>query len=377
MAKLRVTNNTQEIIDIFNEAIAKKISVTLWQKDDQYNRQITQGTIVEMNEDRLSINFDSQIEADSFSPELSSGLYFHTSFFNVLFKQDIISSDNKNITIKVPPSIRVRELRSHPRKYYNFSDRKEINYRKQGTHNLNDAPVMSILANLSEGGASFYIAKDKIKEFKINENISIASLHEFEHTPEDLTAEIKHISFNQKATMKMPELHTVGIQFNYILANEYIKIENIETVVTTGTINDIGELPRKKEKKEKQKKKKYNTIFIGLEKEEQERIINLIITQDQTTATLLIKNIAYIESLHSLTKRQQKILFEYVDAKVLGVSFRLCSMEFVKDFLFTCPSYLKKEIIEHMQTIRHFSIVSKAQVMLIKELNSLGLKKQD
>ncbi len=374
--RLRVSKRLDEIKKVFSEAIREQIPVTLWQKDAD-NRSITEGHIIDMSETDLKIQFIKKLEGLEFNPQIRSGLYFHTNFCNVLFKQEIKYIIEDLLVVTLPNEIRIRELRDFPRTYFKYEDKKEIRFTKIGFREFRDKAMTARMFNISDNGVSFFISGNLLSSFKVGDTIEVKYIEDVPDLPEDLEGEIRHVSFFKKASFNLPETHAVGVQFNYILGENPRKLNLKYKSPKEDDFGKIEKIKKKRAKKEKTREIKVirekPKFFLGHEKTEQELVLKIILNQNEEIGNKIIANNKALEYLQFINKKQQKMIIDYIEPKKLGACLKLSTKKVIDALLYGLPESDKKKIIDALQTSRHYSVVYKAQNVVLEELRALGI----
>lgn len=219
-SKLRTTSNYNEIIDVIRECCQKQNSVMVWQNPigvsaTDEERIISQGRMFHYNSSHSTITLEMDDNKNSFL-DLKHVLYVSSDEYVLLFKTDIINSDDEEVIIKVPHEMKVLERRTEPRTEIGADNRFKLDLQ------FEKKKIAANLINLSIGGAAILI-KGGAHIWSEGDSLTVSKICDV-HLAHSLKAEVRNIrSVELSENSKTYQGIRVGIQFESKLDNDTLE----------------------------------------------------------------------------------------------------------------------------------------------------------
>jgi hypothetical protein len=213
----RISTKRDEIIKILNLKFKENQEFTVWQKDSKTNERlfITEAKLssLDSTDGLFSIVLTNEHGKVLFQQNLDT--YFLLKGEDFVFKTKLSRDQEKNaISFQAPREVRLEEMRTAPRKYFQESECVNINVTFLNKDNDNEKVRASCkLFNISNGGVCIIISKETLSEINLKKEIVLEGLNFFLQLENIKKAIVRNARIHNKKTIKSDETFAIGLEF--------------------------------------------------------------------------------------------------------------------------------------------------------------------
>jgi len=336
----------------FESLVNNVTEFSLWQNFEDLRERYT-GVLTITGQENCTLKLDEKYKNAYGRINLQVPLFFHCEEEDILFKRDIFSINNGEISFKTPYEVKFRDRRISDRFYYKYQDFKDITYTVGASTEIKSA----ILTDVSTAGISFVVdqlERDKLKKDFV---LSIKSITDQE-IPEGHKAQIMSVlpfALSRESDSKMLR---IGCSF----------VESLDSI----TYKSIGSVIKKKQLKVKGLD---TDKFNGLHPEDYEKTIASIRSKNPQLAANIRDRVEDLDRLRYLTTEMKRQFLLNVNHDLLAASLRLSSKELILDLLSEVTDSIRDEFLEKLDIPKPASSINKAQdeiVSFIREKEKSG-----
>ena len=331
------TTFRSDIIQSFLTDLIDQSGVIVWQQMGE-KRLVCSAKFKNVAKSSCDIELSpSDLNNNTFN--LDTPIFVHAKMRDIVFKQQIGTLNDHNLTMELPQEILVGERRSSERFPYKVYDQKEVAF----FYEPENKSIRGILSNISQGGAAFLIEKKQHEMIENSTELFLSELigNKFESP---YRTEVRHVS---SVSIDAVEYWKVGVQF-----------KDGEHAIITDEI--------------KQKAKKVeglsSEVFCGLSDEEQTEKLNKIRSENEQLAKNIEKNLIELDRMRYLTDQMKSELLGSIDLDLLACALRLSNKELVYDLFYDSKKYMQEEFMDKLAVAKPASAVCKAQDSVVKFL---------
>lgn len=219
MEEYRISKSREEIVKCLEKKFEASGLFTVWQKNKNGEREfVIEAKLQSFNCDEGY--FALEISNENFHKADRSGeFYFLLQGHEFVFKSKMTIDQTKaEFRFQVPKEVRLKELRIHPRTYYQQEDKVSVGVvfrAKQVGHILAESiesqcPVL----NISLGGVCIIVSKETLSSIDLSKEIEISGLSFYEDLRSDMKAVVKNARVYIKKNFSNDEYYALGLQFS-------------------------------------------------------------------------------------------------------------------------------------------------------------------
>ncbi len=213
----RISTKRDEILKILNLKFKEHQEFTVWQKDLKTNERlfVTEARLSSLDsvDGLFSIILIDEHETISFKDNLDT--YFLLKGEDFVFKTKLSQDQKKGaISFQAPREVRLEEMRSAPRKYFEDNECANINVTFLNKDNENEKVRANCkLFNISNGGVCIIISKETLSEINLKKEIILEGLNFFHEVESTKKAIVRNARIHNKKTIKSDETFAIGLEF--------------------------------------------------------------------------------------------------------------------------------------------------------------------
>lgn len=341
--KLWSCYDSDYILERFDSLIANVVEFTLWQNFEDLREKYT-GVLINAGQENCTLKLDDKYKAAYGRINVQVPLFFHCESEDILFKRDIFSITDGEISFKTPHEVKFRDRRISDRFYYKYQDFKDITFTIGASDEVNSA----ILTDVSTAGVSFVVDQKDRDKLQKDFVLMIKSITDQE-IPEGHKAQIMDVQPFSLSRESDSKLLRIGCNF----------VESLDSI----TYKSIGSVIKKKQAKVKGLD---TDGFNGLNPDDFEKTLAAIRTKNPQLAANIRDRVEDIDRLRYLTTEMKRQFLLNVNHDLLATSLRLSSKELILDLLSEVTDSIREEFLEKLDIPKPASAINKAQDEIVK-----------
>lgn len=220
MEEYRISKSREEIVKCLEKKFEASGRFTVWQKNKNGDREfVIEATLQDFNgEDGY---FALLISDENFSKADKSGeFYFLLQGHEFVFKSKMTIDQIKGeYRFQVPKEVRLKELRIHPRLYFQQEDKISVGVvfkaKQQGNITAKDSiesqcPVL----NVSLGGLCIVVSKETLSSIDLSKEIEVSGLSFYDNLQSEMKAVVRNARVYIKKSFSNDEYYALGLEFS-------------------------------------------------------------------------------------------------------------------------------------------------------------------
>lgn len=219
MQQYRTSTKREEIIRIVQKKFEAGSTVTIWQKtpgtEERSFKCEAKFTSIDIYEGIFTVNIDPN-QAKCFNRDLETYFLFEDQGFVFKTKTSLyVSTKDSSRAFTFPQSVKLKELRIHPRTYFAIEDKRVVcvkfeNKNKNGPIHID---VSCPIYNISKGGICIIVTKETLSNVELSGAIELEGLSFFESLANELKAVVKNARVHSKKGITTDDSYALGLEF--------------------------------------------------------------------------------------------------------------------------------------------------------------------
>lgn len=220
MEEYRISKSREEIVKCLEKKFEASGRFIVWQKNKNGDREfVIEATLQDFNgEDGY---FALLISDEKFSKADKGGeFYFLLQGHEFVFKSKMTIDQIKGeYRFQVPKEVRLKELRIHPRLYFQQEDKISVGVvfkaKQQGNITAKDSiesqcPVL----NVSLGGLCIVVSKETLSSIDLSKEIEVSGLSFYDNLQSEMKAVVRNARVYIKKSFSNDEYYALGLEFS-------------------------------------------------------------------------------------------------------------------------------------------------------------------
>lgn len=208
---IKKASRPDEIKSVLLEALGRERVFTVWQRKGDNTLAFNVKARLESIDDKGNYRFVCQGE----TPEIQMGdVFFAIEDSSVLFKTPQVELKGAKLIVPAPQEASYRERRRHKRKYFKFSDHKDVELIFKeliDPESGEPLPVKSKVLDVSASGACFLVSKETLGRINPDEFMTLKSLSDV--VLGSTKAKIMNARRYKGRKLNQEELYAIGVMF--------------------------------------------------------------------------------------------------------------------------------------------------------------------
>ncbi len=202
----RLSKNKTEIVKTLADNLTAGCSLTVWQKQSDGSRSFLQEMTFETlyADEGVFTLHENQKNFNSLDPKKE--VYFLLAGHNCTFKTKMAIDQKEFLTLQIPRSVRLQELRVHERKYFQLEDKKLAEVIFVIKNSDNKISLTCPVLNFSESGVCIVVSKETISNIDFTADVLLKMSNNFQK------AVILNARIFIKKNLNNDELYALGIK---------------------------------------------------------------------------------------------------------------------------------------------------------------------
>ncbi len=212
----RISKSRSEIISCLEKKFKSSGIFKVWQKNEKGDREfIVEAKLFSFNAEEgfFSLSIDPQ-EFKKSNTKLE--YYFLLEGHDFVFKSKLsIDQVPTEYRFQFPKEVRLKELRTHSRKYFSLDDKitVEVKFNKKNAKESEKVFSSCPVLNISKGGVCIIVSKETLTKIDIDKEIEIIGLGFFENLESDMKAIVKNARVYINKSLSHDDQFALGLQF--------------------------------------------------------------------------------------------------------------------------------------------------------------------
>ncbi|WP_408099093.1 hypothetical protein ACJVC5_09280 [Peredibacter sp. HCB2-198] len=216
MQQYATTTNREEIIKLVQKKFEASATVSVWQKDPKTEQRtfLCEGKFssIDTYEGIFMVDLDPG-QMKNFKKDLET--YFLFEAQGLVFKtrpSPYMEIKNSIVAFSFPQSVKLKELRNHPRIYFSDEEKRIVSVRFSDKNSAGTIAVFCPIYNISKSGICIIVTKETLSNAKLNEAIEIQGLSFFECFADEVKAVVKNARVFKKG-FATDDSYALGLEF--------------------------------------------------------------------------------------------------------------------------------------------------------------------